>query len=342
MAMEGARFGLRWGSVVELGLLTVVEDRTTEKGSPSACREEATGWDDKSSAAKPCNCLQSIKEKLSMVQVEAILELLYSDGGGVLGYDYFFKPVYMEEKDVMEMTLEAFISLQDGRKELHSGVAIAWSGEERVRMHGMLKRYDLNGEGVICFKEFKLIMLFTKSGSSPDLWDLAEEARERKKDRYLCNEQAFVIFVPSDPTEERRGGVTSDPTGRNVVEGGEKRKNGACAEDHAYTIIDGFFGGFMKFFSSKSWFFSIIRRVMKEVVVLCHHQEGEKGGRGSLSSLEGEKGGQASLPHRVALLLDNFVDLPLLGKMNNFQCMFAHTYYFNLVWLAVGEVSFIP
>ncbi|KAI0502191.1 hypothetical protein KFK09_017138 [Dendrobium nobile] len=55
-----------------------------------------------------------------------------------------------------------------------------------------------------------------------DLRDLAEEARERKKDCYLRNEQAPVVFVPTDPTEERRGGVTSDPTGINVVEGGEE------------------------------------------------------------------------------------------------------------------------
>ncbi|KAI0500526.1 hypothetical protein KFK09_018740 [Dendrobium nobile] len=34
-----------------------------------------------------------------------------------------------------------------------------------------------------------------------NLWDLAEKARERKKDDYLCNEQAPVIVVTSDPTE---------------------------------------------------------------------------------------------------------------------------------------------
>ncbi|KAL0918185.1 hypothetical protein M5K25_010179 [Dendrobium thyrsiflorum] len=51
---------------------------------------------------------------------------------------------------------------------------------------------------------------FTKSGSSADLRDLAEEARERKKDLYFRNKQAPFVFVPSDATEERRGGVTSD------------------------------------------------------------------------------------------------------------------------------------
>ncbi|KAI0527687.1 hypothetical protein KFK09_003292 [Dendrobium nobile] len=47
-------------------------------------------------------------------------------------------------------------------------------------------------------------------------------ARQRKKDGYLRNDQVPVVVVTSDPTEERRGGVTSDPTGRNVVKGGEQ------------------------------------------------------------------------------------------------------------------------
>ncbi|KAL0914194.1 hypothetical protein M5K25_017705 [Dendrobium thyrsiflorum] len=87
---------------------------------------------------------------------------------------------------------------------------------------GFRELLNLTASKILRFPLFAVNPRLTKSGSSADLWDLAEEARERKKDGYLRNDQAPVVVVTSDPTEERRGGVTSDPTGRNVVEGGEE------------------------------------------------------------------------------------------------------------------------
>ncbi|PKU74850.1 hypothetical protein MA16_Dca005041 [Dendrobium catenatum] len=65
-------------------------------------------------------------------------------------------------------------------------------------------------------------MLMATKDCSADLRDLAEEVRERKKDGYLRNEQAPVVVVISHRTEEQRGGVISDQTGRNVADGGEE------------------------------------------------------------------------------------------------------------------------
>ncbi|KAL0909220.1 hypothetical protein M5K25_020067 [Dendrobium thyrsiflorum] len=58
----------------------------------------------------------------------------------------------------------------------------------------------------VYFPHSPAFCLFTKSGSLADVRDLVEEARKRKKDGYLRNEQAPVVFVPFDPTEERQGG----------------------------------------------------------------------------------------------------------------------------------------
>ncbi|KAH0461053.1 hypothetical protein IEQ34_008628 [Dendrobium chrysotoxum] len=51
--------------------------------------------------------------------------------------------------------------------------------------------------------------------------DLAEEAHQQKKDGYLHNEQAPVVVDTSDRTNEGQCMIL-DPTGRNVVEGGQE------------------------------------------------------------------------------------------------------------------------
>ncbi|KAI0509970.1 hypothetical protein KFK09_010570 [Dendrobium nobile] len=85
---------------------------------------------------------------------------------------------------------------------------------------GFREQLNLTTSQTLYFALFALNTGFTKFGRTADLWDLAEEARERKKYGHLRNEQAPVV-VTSDRTDERRRGVISNPTGRNVVGGQE-------------------------------------------------------------------------------------------------------------------------
>ncbi|PKU59197.1 probable calcium-binding protein CML31 [Dendrobium catenatum] len=122
--------------------------------------------DGKISAAELCSCLHSVGEELSPAEAEAIMQLSDSDGDGVLGYDDFVKLVDMEEEEERESTIkEAFSAYEmDG-----SGCITARSLRRGLRRLGeeksvdecsvMIKRFDLNGDGVICLDEFKLMML---------------------------------------------------------------------------------------------------------------------------------------------------------------------------------------
>ncbi|PKU77280.1 hypothetical protein MA16_Dca016847 [Dendrobium catenatum] len=61
--------------------------------------------------------------------------------------------------------------------------------------------------------------------TGPPLTGMDEEARKRKKDRYLHNDQAPIVDegrVSLDVIKERGGGVTLNVIGSKVVEGGKE------------------------------------------------------------------------------------------------------------------------
>ncbi|KAI0496553.1 hypothetical protein KFK09_022876 [Dendrobium nobile] len=122
--------------------------------------------DGKISAAELCSCLHSVGEEISPAEAEAIVESSDSDGDGVLGYDDFVKLVDMEEEEERESTIkEAFLAYEmDGSGCITAGSlrrGLRRLGEEKSvdECRVMIKRFDLNGDGVICFDEFKLMML---------------------------------------------------------------------------------------------------------------------------------------------------------------------------------------
>ncbi|XP_020571337.1 probable calcium-binding protein CML31 [Phalaenopsis equestris] len=118
------------------------------------------------SATELCGCLQSAGEKLSLAEAEAMVESSDSDGDGVLSFDDFVRLVHVEEEEDRENTLkEAFSVYKMGGRDSITArslrQALQLLGEEKSldECRVMIKRFDLNGDGVICFDEFKLMML---------------------------------------------------------------------------------------------------------------------------------------------------------------------------------------
>ncbi|PKU62901.1 putative calcium-binding protein CML19 [Dendrobium catenatum] len=122
--------------------------------------------DGKISALELCNCLRSMGEELSAEDAEAFLESSDADGDGKLGYEGFLKLVEVEEDVERERTLrEAFAAFEMAgmgcitERSLRSALQRLGKEKKLEECSDMIKKFDLNGDGVICFDEFKLMML---------------------------------------------------------------------------------------------------------------------------------------------------------------------------------------
>ncbi|KAK1314694.1 Calcium-binding protein CML38 [Acorus calamus] len=124
--------------------------------------------DGKISPAELQSCLRTVGlEDLSSEDAEAVVESSDSDGDGLLGFEDFVKLVEVEEEEERLRSLrEAFGMYEMGGtggcitpKSLKR--MLSRLGERRTmeECKTMIRRFDLNGDGVISFDEFKLMML---------------------------------------------------------------------------------------------------------------------------------------------------------------------------------------
>ncbi|KAK1313416.1 Calcium-binding protein CML38 [Acorus calamus] len=124
--------------------------------------------DGKISPAELQSCLRTIGlHDLSSEDAEAVVESSDSDGDGLLGFEDFVKLVEVEGEGERSRSLkEAF-----GMYEMAGAGGcitpkslkrmLSRLGERRTveECKTMIRRFDLNGDGVINFDEFKLMML---------------------------------------------------------------------------------------------------------------------------------------------------------------------------------------
>ncbi|KAK1263284.1 Calcium-binding protein CML38 [Acorus gramineus] len=124
--------------------------------------------DGKISPAELQSCLRTVGlEDLSSEDAEAVVESSDSDGDGLLGFEDFVKLVEVEgEEERLRSLREAFGMYEMGGaggcitpKSLKR--MLSRLGERRTmeECKTMIRRFDLNGDGVISFDEFKLMML---------------------------------------------------------------------------------------------------------------------------------------------------------------------------------------
>ncbi|XP_020266478.1 putative calcium-binding protein CML23 [Asparagus officinalis] len=125
--------------------------------------------DGKISPSELQNCLRLVGEELSTDDVEGFMVTVNEDGHGLLRFDDFIKLLKIEEGGeeehrflweafrVYEMEGEGCITPKSLRKTLEKLGQLKTVEECRE----MIRRYDVNGDGVLCFDEFKKMMLRT-------------------------------------------------------------------------------------------------------------------------------------------------------------------------------------
>ncbi|CAK9158109.1 unnamed protein product [Ilex paraguariensis] len=112
------------------------------------------------------HCVRSIDSELLLEEVQLVVDSLGSDQGGLLGFDGFVS--LMESKDEeekMEDLRNAFGMYEmegcecitpKSLKRMLSRLGESRSVDECVVM---INQFDLNGDGVLSFDEFELMML---------------------------------------------------------------------------------------------------------------------------------------------------------------------------------------
>uniref|UniRef100_A0A803QL55 EF-hand domain-containing protein n=1 Tax=Cannabis sativa TaxID=3483 RepID=A0A803QL55_CANSA len=112
-------------------------------------------------------CVGAIGGELSKAEAEAVMEYLDSDGDGLLGLDDFVKLVEEgEEEDKVKDLREAFKMYHemDGSdyitpKSLKKMLSRLGESKSVDECKIMISRFDLDGDGVLNFDEFKVMML---------------------------------------------------------------------------------------------------------------------------------------------------------------------------------------
>lgn len=111
------------------------------------------------------NCLSAMGEEMSSEEAEEAVQLSDSDGDGELGLEDFVKLVDGEDdKENDKSLMDAFRMYEmDGRGRI-TPKSLRWMlrrlGEDRMieDCAVMIGRFDLNGDGVLNFEEFKIMM----------------------------------------------------------------------------------------------------------------------------------------------------------------------------------------
>ncbi|KAH0449289.1 hypothetical protein IEQ34_023089 [Dendrobium chrysotoxum] len=123
--------------------------------------------DGKISASELCSSMgSSFNEQLLQAELIELVESSDSDGDGKLGYEDFLRLVEVEEEEEKGRSLrEAFAAYEMEGKGFITARSLKRAlqrlGEERTveDCKNMIKRFDLDEDGVISFAEFQVMML---------------------------------------------------------------------------------------------------------------------------------------------------------------------------------------
>lgn len=124
--------------------------------------------DGKISPSELQQCVVTIGGELTLEEAEVAVELLDADGDGLLGMDDFVRFVDGgEEEEKMKDLKEAFKMYYDGGCDNHQYITpkslkrmLSRLGESKTidQCVLMISHFDLNGDGVLNFDEFKIMM----------------------------------------------------------------------------------------------------------------------------------------------------------------------------------------
>ncbi|KAG6471481.1 probable calcium-binding protein CML31 [Zingiber officinale] len=121
--------------------------------------------DGKISATELQSCMRSIGEELSHEDAVSVVESSDSDGDGLLGFDDFVRLVEGDESEEKEKNLrEAFKVYQEAGdgcitpRSLRRALGKLGETKSVEECTVMIRQYDINGDGVITFDEFRIMM----------------------------------------------------------------------------------------------------------------------------------------------------------------------------------------
>ncbi|KAM0937189.1 putative EF-hand domain-containing protein [Dioscorea sansibarensis] len=122
--------------------------------------------DGKISPTELRNCMRTVGEELSAEDAEALVVSTDSDGDGLLCFEDFVKLVDVEGEEEKGRNLrDAFkVYEMEGRdcitpKSLRRALSKLGESKTVEECIKMINRFDLNGDGVLSFEEFRLMML---------------------------------------------------------------------------------------------------------------------------------------------------------------------------------------
>ncbi|XP_010932174.1 putative calcium-binding protein CML19 [Elaeis guineensis] len=122
--------------------------------------------DGKISPVELQSCMRMTGEELSLEDTAALVKSMDSDGDGLLGFDDFIKLVGPEGEEEKGRSLrEAFQVYKMDDQECITPTslkrALGKLGESKTMEECtvMVHRFDINGDGVISFDEFQIMML---------------------------------------------------------------------------------------------------------------------------------------------------------------------------------------
>ncbi|KAI4339511.1 hypothetical protein MLD38_024451 [Melastoma candidum] len=123
--------------------------------------------DGKISPSELCRCVQSMGGDLTVEEAEAAVEMLDSDGDGLLGMDDFVE--FVEGGDREERRKELRIAFEMYGEEGGEGRITPRSLKRMLSRLGqkrsvgdcevMISKFDLDGDGVLDFEEFSVMMM---------------------------------------------------------------------------------------------------------------------------------------------------------------------------------------
>ncbi|RWR78329.1 putative calcium-binding protein CML19 [Cinnamomum micranthum f. kanehirae] len=121
--------------------------------------------DGKISPAELQSCMRTLGEELSAADVEAVVQSTDTDGDGLLGIEDFVRLMEVEEEERKRDLREAFgMYAMEGSgcitpKSLKRMLSRLGEKKTTEECKFMITQFDLDGDGVLSFEEFKVMML---------------------------------------------------------------------------------------------------------------------------------------------------------------------------------------
>ncbi|PKA55394.1 putative calcium-binding protein CML31 [Apostasia shenzhenica] len=123
--------------------------------------------DGKISAKELRSCVEIAGEQLAEEDAEALIRGLDSDGDGLLAVEELaarLEPAGEEEEEELREAFRVYESDDEGcitAGSLKRTLSRLGVKREMNQCRAMICRFDANGDGVICFEEFKMMMMMT-------------------------------------------------------------------------------------------------------------------------------------------------------------------------------------